>query len=122
MKIKKHQERVSAKNKLEQYAYGIRTTISDEKTKDKVSASDKATIEEAIKDVTTWLDRNESASVSDYEDKLKEVEGKCQPIIMKIYQAGGAPGGEDGGAPGGASSSGPSSTGGAAGPTVEEVD
>jgi len=119
---KKHQDRVSAKNKLEQYAYGIRTTISDDKTKDKVSASDKATIEEAIKDTQTWLDRNESASVQDYEDKLKEVEGKCQPIIMKIYQAGGAPGGagEDAGAGPSASSSGPSAGG--AGPTVEEVD
>jgi len=121
---KKHQERVAAKNKLEQYAYGIRTTINDDKMKDKISSSDRSTIEEAIKDVTNWLDRNESASVSDYEDKLKEVEGKCQPIIMKLYQgAGGAPGGagEEGGFPG-ASDAGASSSSGGAGPTVEEVD
>lgn len=123
---KKHQERVAAKNKLEQYAYGIRTTINDDKMKDKISSSDRSTIEEAIKDVTNWLDRNESASVSDYEDKLKEVEGKCQPIIMKLYQGGaggaGAGAGEEGGFPGASHESGASSSSGGAGPTVEEVD
>jgi len=122
---KKHQDRVTAKNKLEQYIYGIRNTITDDKTKEKVSASDKATIEEAVKEVNNWIDRNESASVSDFEDKLKEIEGKCQPIMMKIYQAGGGPAGAGGeGAPdfgASAASSGPAS-GSTAGPTVEEVD
>jgi len=124
MKIKNIKKESQQKNKLEQYVYGIRSTITDDKTKDKVSSSDKATIEEAIKDVTNWLDRNESASVSDYEDKLKEVEGKCQPIVMKIYQgAEGAPGSGADGFPGASSSSsGPSSTGSSSGPTVEEVD
>ena len=60
--------------------------------------------------------------MTDFEQKLKEVEGKCQPIIMKIYQAGGAPGGaEDFGAAAGAGPS-ASSSASSAGPTVEEVD
>lgn len=55
--------------------------------------------------------------MSDYEDKLKEVEGKCQPIMMKFYQ-----GGEGGGGEGASEQGAPSASGSASGPTVEEVD
>lgn len=122
----KHAQRVSAKNKLEQYIYGLRTTVSDEKLKDKVSGDDRSTIEKLIKDTQSWLDGNDSASSDEYEAKQKEVEGTAQPIMMKIYQAGGAPGvggmpdfgGEGAGDNEGASASAGSSSG----PKVEEVD
>jgi len=61
-----------------------------------------------------------------YKDKQKEVEGICNPIVTKLYQAaGGAPGGMPGGMPGaGGMPGGPGAGGPAAGsgPTVEEVD
>jgi len=125
---KKQQDRISAKNKLEQYAYGLKSTLNDEKTKDKISSDDKATIESAITETTKWIESNDHATTDEYEHKQKELEGKCQPIIMKLYQAGGMPGG--GGAPGGmpdfggagagaGPSAGPTS---GAGPKLEEVD
>merc|ERR1712216_251283 len=55
------------------------------------------------------------------EDKLKEIEGVCNPIISKMYgQAGGAPppGADFGGAEGGAEGAGGASSG----PKIEEVD
>jgi len=121
----KHQARMSAKNKLEQYAYGLKTTIDDPKLKDKVTASDRSAIETAVKDIQTWLSSNEHADQEEYEKKQKELEGTCQPIIMKLYQAGGAPGGAPGGMPdfgGDASGGAGGSSGGSSGPKVEEVD
>lgn len=121
----KHQARVSAKGKLEQYAYGLRTTIDDPKMKDKISSSDRETVEKAIKETTSWLESNDRAEKEEYENKQKELEGQCQPIIMKLYQgAGGAPGGMPGGMPdfGGEDGGAAPSGGASAGPKVEEVD
>jgi L1 cell adhesion molecule like protein len=54
------------------------------------------------------------AQVEEFEHKLKELEGICNPIITKMYQggAGGAPP-PPGSAP---------SAGGGSGPKIEEVD
>jgi heat shock protein 1/8 len=71
--------------------------------------------------------RHESVAESDlpekeFEAKQKELEGQCQPIIMKLYQgAGGAPGGMPGGMPDFGGDEAPSA-GSSAGPKVEEVD
>ncbi len=40
-----------------------------------------------------WLEENSDADTDEYEEKLKEVEEKCSPIVSKAYQAGG--GGSD---------------------------
>lgn len=129
---KKQQDRINAKNKLEQYAYGLKSTISDEKTKDKISAGDKSTIEAAIAETTKWVESNENASTEEFESKQKELEGIAQPIIMKLYQDGGAPGGGMGGgmpdmgdfgaSGGGRGGAGHSQGGSSSGPKVEEVD
>jgi L1 cell adhesion molecule like protein len=127
---KKQADRIAAKNKLEQYAYGLKSTINDEKTKDKISDSDRSTLESAINDTTKWVETNENASTEEFEAKQKELEGTAQPIIMKIYQAGGAPGGmggmpdmgDFGGAAGAGAGAGPSTGGSSSGPKVEEVD
>merc|ERR1719356_956294 len=81
--------------------------------------------DEAIK----WLDANQLAEVEEFNDKQKEVESVCNPIITKLYQgAGGMPGGMPdmggmGGMPGaGAAPGGGAGGAGGAGPTIEEVD
>lgn len=68
----------------------------------------------------TWLDANTLAEKDEFEDKRKELENICNPIITKLYQASGGapPGGMPGGAPGPAGGN----SGGGAGPTIEEVD
>lgn len=35
-----------------------------------------------------WLDSNQLAEVDELEDKQKEIEQICSPIISKMYQAG----------------------------------
>merc|ERR1711879_147321 len=88
----------------------------DNKQKDKISADDKKLIADKCDDAIKWLDANQLAEVEEFQEKQKEVEAVCNPIITKLYQsAGGAPGGMPGagGAPSGGSGS---------GPTIEEVD
>ena len=119
----KHQERVGAKGKLEQYAYGLKTTIDDPKMKDKISGEDRDTVEKAVKEAQEWLAAHDSAEKEEFESKQKEVEGICQPIIMKLYQgAGGAPGGMPGGMPDFGGADGGAEQQPASGPKVEEVD
>ena len=46
------------------------------------------------KEVNEWLDDNQDAEKEDFDEKLKEVQDTCSPIISKVYQeSGGAPGG-----------------------------
>ncbi|CAN1343961.1 Heat shock 70 kDa protein [Linum perenne] len=94
-------KKVEAKNSLENYAYNMRNTIKDEKFAGKLDPSDKEKIEKAVEETVQWIDGNQLAEVEEFEDKLKELEALCNPIIAKMYQAG---------------------SGGGAGPKIEEVD
>ena len=75
---------------LENYAYGMRNIIRDEKIGEKLSQGDKEKIEKAVEETTEWIERNRLAEVDELEDKLKELEGSCNPIIAKMYQGGDA--------------------------------
>merc|ERR1711871_1294092 len=92
----KVKERVDKRNALEGYAYNLRNQLNDEEegVADKIDDEDKETLEEAIKEVLDWLDDNQEADAEEYEEKQKELEGIANPIMQKVYAAGG---GEDGG-------------------------
>lgn len=124
----KQKDRISAKNSLESYCFNMKSTLDDDKLKDKISGDDRETITKKCDETIKWLDANQLAEVDEFQDKQKEVEGVCNPIITKLYQAaGGAPGGMPEGMPGmpggmpGAGGAAPNA-GGSAGPTIEEVD
>ncbi|KAF3957515.1 hypothetical protein CMV_017479 [Castanea mollissima] len=112
-----HKKKVEAKNALENYAYNMRNTIKDDKIAAKLPAADKKKIEDAIDQAIQWLDGNQLAEADEFEDKMKELESICNPIIAKMYQGtGGDMGGqmdEDGPSAG---------SGSGAGPKIEEVD
>lgn len=118
-------DRIAAKNALESYCFSMKSTMDDEKLKDKIDASEKEKVMEKCNEVIAWLDANQLAEKEEFADKQKELESICNPIMTKLYQsAGGAPGGfpggpAPGGFPGGAA---PGAGTGASGPTIEEVD
>ncbi|KAJ0257126.1 Heat shock 70 kDa protein 5 [Hirschfeldia incana] len=112
-------KRVEAKNSLENYAYNMRNTVKDEKLAGKLDQGDKQKIEKAIDEAIEWIEGNQLAEVDEFEYKLKELEGICNPIISKMYQAGAGTGYSDGGMP---ASGGSGGSGGAGGPKIEEVD
>ncbi|KAG5572559.1 hypothetical protein H5410_062325 [Solanum commersonii] len=111
--------KVEAKNALENYAYNMRNTVRDEKISGKLDPSEKQKIEKAVDEIIEWLDRNQLAEVDEFEDKLKELEKLCNPIIGKMYQ-GGAGAGGDVPMGGGSADYGTGNSG--AGPKIEEVD
>ena len=117
----KQKDRISAKNALEGYAFNMKSTAEDDKLKDKISESDKATVVDKCNEVLKWMDSNQLAEKEEFEHQQKELEKVCMPIVTKLYQgAGGAPGGMPGGFPG--APGGPAPGDGGKGPTIEEVD
>merc|ERR1712172_157392 len=121
----KQRERISAKNGLESYCFNMKSTMDEEKVKSAISESDKKKIEDACDECIKWLDANQMGEKGEYEDKQKEVEAVCNPIIQSLYSGagGGAPGGDmPGGMPGGPGAGGAPPSGGGSGPTIEEVD
>jgi len=131
-------KKIEAKNGLESFTYNMKNTLNDENVKNKLSDSDKATIEAKVQETLKWMESNPTAEAEQFEAKQKELEGVCNPIMMKIYQQGGMPGagGMPGGMPGGPGGfpgggmpeggmpgAGPTAQGGKSkGPSVEEVD
>jgi len=122
----KQKDRISAKNGLESYCFNMKTTLDDEKVKDKISEDDMKTIIDKCDEAIKWLDANQLGEVEEFNEKQKEVESVCNPIITKLYQGqGGMPGGmPDMGGMGGMPGAGgaPPAGAGGAGPTIEEVD
>lgn len=125
----KQKETIAAKNALESYCFNMKATMDEDNLKGKISDSDKTLILDKCNETIKWLDANQLADKEEYEHRQKELESVCNPIITKLYQAGGAPpggmpGGFPGGFPGGAPGAGGAAPGGAggSGPTIEEVD
>ncbi|XP_033215653.1 heat shock 70 kDa protein cognate 4-like [Belonocnema kinseyi] len=119
-------EKIAAKNALESYCFNMKSTIEDEKIKDKIDPSDKAKVLAKCNEVIAWLDANQLAEKEEFSHQQKELEAVCSPVVAKLYQgAGGAPGGA-GGFPGGAGgfpgAPGAAAGGAGGGPTIEEVD
>ncbi|THU82942.1 heat shock protein 70 [Dendrothele bispora CBS 962.96] len=94
--------RINTENGLESYAYRLRDTITTDSLADKIAAADKSKLEVAINETVSWLDGSQEASKEEYHEKQKELESIANPIMRKLYGAGGAPSGD--------------------GPSVEEVD
>ncbi|CAJ0765571.1 12801_t:CDS:2 [Entrophospora sp. SA101] len=117
-------ERITARNGLESYAYNLRNTLQDEKISGKLEPADKTKLEGAINETTSWLDSNQEAEKEEYEHKQKSLEEIANPIMMKLYGAGGGAPGAAGFPPGAAPGGfpGASSGGDDSGPTIEEVD
>jgi chaperone protein DnaK len=91
---KKIKEKVESRNELESYAYSLKNQIGDkDKLGAKLSDDEKTKIEEAIDASIKWMESNPEAEVSEYKKQKKDLEDIVQPIIAKLYQQGGGPGG-----------------------------
>jgi len=86
---KKAKEKVEAKNGLEQYAYTVKQSITEDGVKDKLSDDDKKTIEKACEEAIRWIESNGDATKDAFEEQKKKLEGICMPIMSKIYAQGG---------------------------------
>ena len=89
-------ERVEARNGLENYAYSLKNQLKDEKgLGGKLDESDKSEVENAVQAALDWLESNQTADKEDFEQQKKDLEAIVQPIVSKLYGAGGAGGSDD---------------------------
>ena len=77
----------------------MKNTLNEEKLKTHFTAEDKSTIEAAAAAGLQFLESDPSDAAA-IEAKQKEIEGKFNPIMMRVYQAAGGPAG-GAGMPGG---------------------
>ncbi|THF98623.1 hypothetical protein TEA_020691 [Camellia sinensis var. sinensis] len=86
----KVKERIDARNKLETYIYNMKSNINDkDKLADKIDSDDKEKIESTLKEALEWLDDNQNAEKDEFEEKMKELEAVCNPVIKQVYEKSG---------------------------------
>ena len=86
-------EKIDARNSFENYIYQMKSSVEDkDKLAEKLEEEDKSKIKDAITDAQDWLNANQDAEKDDFEDKLKELQSTCDPIIAKVYQGQGGQG------------------------------
>jgi len=91
-------EKIDSRNAFENYIYQMKSSVEDkDKLAEKLSEEDKSTVKDAITDAQDWLNANQDAEKDDFEDKLKELQAVCDPIVAKVYQQQGGQGGAEGG-------------------------
>jgi L1 cell adhesion molecule like protein len=115
----KNQERISAKNELENYVYNTRNSLSSATTD--AAKELKPQVEKVVNETVEWMDSNMSASTEEFKDKKKEVEEVLAPLMSKLYAGAGGPQGD---VPGGMSSgfAGATPSGNKSEPRIDEVD
>ena len=99
-------EKIAARNSLESYVYSVKQTAEDPNVVNKLNADDLETVKKKTQEVMAWLDRNSMADKEEYEEKQKDLQQVCSPIMAKLH-------GQQQPQQGYSSSD---------GPTVEEVD
>jgi L1 cell adhesion molecule like protein len=101
-------EKIEAKNGLENYCYGLKNSLTEDKVKDNLDRSDIESLEKKIDETINWIDENPNAEKFSYEEKQKDVERVANPLLAKLNGNHGTTGGSGGN---------PTN-----GPEVEEVD
>lgn len=102
----KQRERVAARNNLESYVYNVKQSV-EMVGPEKLDAADKQKVLSKCEEVINWIDRNTLAEKDEYDDKMKDMQQVCTPIMTKLHQGAGQT---------------PPNQGGAAGPKIDEVD
>ena len=97
-----HRECVEARNKLENYIFGVKDAVRD--YGDKLSSEDRERVDAEGDCALKWLESNQLADKEEYEHMLEETQKVCSPLMAKLHGQG-----KQNGA-------------GHSGPTVEEVD
>ena len=99
-------EKIAARNSLESYVYSVKQTAEDPNVVNKLNADDLEIVKNKTQEVMAWLDKNSMADKEEYEEKQKDLQQVCSPIMAKLH-------GQQQPQQGYSSSD---------GPTVEEVD
>jgi heat shock protein 1/8 len=89
----KYKETQESKNSLEQYLYGIKNSLTDQ-LKSSLGPN-LSKVEDAVSEGLAWLEGNGGGTKEMYDEKHKEVEAVCMPLLKEAYGQEGAGGIED---------------------------
>ena len=78
-------ERISAKNSLESYCFNMKSTVEDDKMKNKITEDERKQILNACDEAIKWLDGNQLAEKEEYDHKQKVVERTCALVMTMMY-------------------------------------
>ena len=70
-------ENIAAKNALESYAFNMKSSLREDKLKDRVSEEDRKKVEEKCEQAILWMENNQLAEKEQYQHQLKELEKLC---------------------------------------------
>jgi len=79
-------EKIESKNSLEALVYQTKSSLEKEEMKSKLDESDIETVTTTLNDIETWL--LDEHSKQEYDNKLSELNGQIQPIMMKAMSQG----------------------------------
>jgi len=79
-------EKIESKNSLEALVYQTKSSLEKEEMKSKLDESDIETVTTTLNDIETWL--LDDHSKQEYDNKLSELNGQIQPIMMKAMSQG----------------------------------
>jgi L1 cell adhesion molecule like protein len=90
---RRQKERIDARNGLENYIYSVKSAAAADPEKEKggkLSDADKATIEEACKQSSEWLEASstEATSAEEYVAQQTRLENTVKSLMSKLYGAG----------------------------------
>jgi len=77
-----------AKNRVENYVYSTKSTLSDEKNKDKLESEEKERMEKLCEETLEWLRTAPDTDKTVFEVKLKELEDSFKDSLSKLDQSG----------------------------------
>lgn len=82
----KEKDRIEAKNKLENFAYQVRSSLKDDAVASKISSTDKDKIASIVKETMDWVDGNHGASKDELDEKYRQLEEVAGPIFAQVHQ------------------------------------
>ncbi len=84
-------EKVEAKNGLENYLYNLKNSMTKKDDSPPVFEEVKQELDPIIEEGIKWLEEHDKEETQVYKDKQKELEGKVNPLMQKLYSQAGPP-------------------------------
>ena len=86
----KLKEKIEVKNGLENYLYNLKNTMVKRDDSPAILEEVKAELDPIVEEGIKWLEENDKAETDVYKEKQKELEGKVNPLMQKLYSQAGA--------------------------------
>ena len=83
---KKEGEKVDARNNLESYVYQVKSSIEDDKLKEKLEERDIKKINKKVDSIIKLLEDGNDYEKEDYESKMKDLERSFNKVVNKVYE------------------------------------